>query len=50
MEVSNYRPSSQGYTSYMENIEAKRAVVESSGKNFFFLTSLQEVSDFINKI
>lgn len=50
VEVSNYRPSSQGYENYITNIEEKRKVVEMSNKSFFFLTSLREVRDFINKI
>jgi DNA-directed RNA polymerase subunit RPC12/RpoP len=50
IEVSNYTKYSQGYDSYLANIEAKEVVVTNSGKRFFYLTSLREVQDFINNI
>lgn len=50
IEVSSYRESSQGYTSYISNIENKKALVESEGKRFVYLSSLREVQDFIDKI
>lgn len=50
IEVSSFRKDSQGYDSYLKNINNKRDVVESGGKRFIYLTSLREVEDFIDKI
>jgi hypothetical protein len=50
VEVTSYTKNSSGFATYSKNIEDKRALVESVGKSFIYLTSLREVRDFIDKI
>lgn len=47
VEVSNFKVD---YKDYFKNIEDKKDLVESNGKKFVLLTSLKEVSDFIDMI
>ncbi|ASV43446.1 hypothetical protein [Vibrio phage JSF12] len=47
VEVSNFK---SNYKGYFENIDLKRSLVESNGKTFVFLTSLEEVRNFVNMI
>lgn len=45
IEVSNFK---QNFKNYFDNIEEKRAVVESNGGNFLFVTSLKEMQELVS--
>lgn len=47
IEVSNFK---QDFKGYFKNIEEKQEAIEASGFYFFFITSLQELKEFVSLI